>query len=56
VFDLLVRGFHNDVVARQLGISVKTVETHRAHVLKKLGVHSLVDLVRFAARHELLRE
>jgi DNA-binding NarL/FixJ family response regulator len=56
VFDLLVRGFNNDAIAAHLCISVKTVETHRAHILKKLGVHSLVDLVRFAARHQLLRE
>jgi two-component system response regulator NreC len=56
VFDLLIRGFGNDSIARQLAISVKTVETHRAHILKKLGVHSMVDLVRFAARHHLLSD
>jgi two-component system response regulator NreC len=56
VFDLLVRGFANDSIAQHLCISVKTVETHRAHILKKLGVHSMVDLVRFAARHHLLSE
>ena len=56
VFDLLVRGFANDNIAGQLCISVKTVETHRAHILKKLGVHSMVELVRFAARHNLLVE
>ena len=53
VFDLLVRGNSNRAIARMLGISPKTVETHRAHVLRKLGVHSIVDLVRFAARHQL---
>jgi len=54
VFDLLVRGYSNQPIAAELGISVKTVETHRAHVLKKLQVHSIVDLVRLAARHGLL--
>jgi two-component system response regulator NreC len=54
VFDLLVRGYSNEGIAGHLCISVKTVETHRAHVLRKIGVHSLVDLVRFAARHHLL--
>src|SRR5262249_37154544 len=54
VFDLLVRGNSNREIARILGISPKTVETHRAHVLRKLGVHSIVDLIRFAARHQLL--
>lgn len=53
VFELLVRGHSNRRIARLLGISPKTVETHRAHVLRKLGVHSIVDLIRFAARHQL---
>jgi DNA-binding NarL/FixJ family response regulator len=53
VFALLVRGLGNDGVARQLCISVKTVETHRARILKKLRVHSIADLVRFAARRGL---
>jgi DNA-binding NarL/FixJ family response regulator len=53
VFELLVRGQNNRRIARVLGISPKTVETHRAHVLRKLGVHSIVDLIRFAARHQL---
>ena len=53
VFELLVRGHTNRHIARMLGISPKTVETHRAHVLRKLGVHSIVDLIRFAARHQL---
>lgn len=53
VFDLLVRGNNNQRISRLLGISAKTVETHRAHVLRKLEVHSIVDLIRFAARHQL---
>jgi two-component system response regulator NreC len=53
VFELLVRGNSNRRIGRMLGISPKTVETHRAHVLRKLGVHSIVDLIRFAARHQL---
>jgi two-component system response regulator NreC len=53
VFELLVRGHTNRHIARMLGISPKTVETHRAHVLRKLAVHSIVDLIRFAARHQL---
>jgi two-component system response regulator NreC len=53
VFELLVRGNSNRRIARMLNISPKTVETHRAHVLRKLGVHSIVDLIRFAARHQL---
>jgi DNA-binding NarL/FixJ family response regulator len=54
VFDLLVRGYSNDDIAAQLCISIKTVETHRARILKKLRVHSMVELLRFASRHGLL--
>jgi DNA-binding NarL/FixJ family response regulator len=54
VFRRLARGEENLGMARALGISVKTVETHRARILKKLGLHSLAELVRFAARHSLL--
>jgi two-component system response regulator NreC len=56
VFDLLVRGHPNSRVGKELCISVKTVETHRGHILRKLGLHSLVDLIRFAAQHNLLFE
>jgi DNA-binding NarL/FixJ family response regulator len=54
VFDLAVRGFSNDSMAREMSISVKTVETHRARINRKLGVHSTGDLVRFAATHGLI--
>jgi DNA-binding NarL/FixJ family response regulator len=54
VFDMLVRGYTNDGVGRHLSISVKTVETHRAHILKKLRLHSIAELIRFAVRHNLV--
>jgi DNA-binding NarL/FixJ family response regulator len=54
VFDLAVRAFTNDGIATELGISVKTVETHRARINRKLGVHSTGELVRFAALNGLL--
>jgi DNA-binding NarL/FixJ family response regulator len=53
VFELLVRGHTNASIGRMLGISAKTVDTHRTKVLRKIGVHSIVDLVRFAARNQL---
>jgi two-component system, NarL family, nitrate/nitrite response regulator NarL len=56
IFDLAVRGFSNQGIAGQLCISVKTVETHRAHINKKLGVHSAAELIRFAARHGLVSQ
>jgi two-component system response regulator NreC len=54
IFDLIVRGSSNAAIAQQLFISIKTVETHRARILKKLGVHSVGELIRLAVRHGLL--
>jgi DNA-binding NarL/FixJ family response regulator len=54
VFGLVVRGLSNGQVAGELCISVKTVETHRARIHRKLGVHSVAELVRFAALRGLI--
>ena len=54
VFALLVRGFSNTAAGKELCISIKTVETHRAHIMAKLDLHSLADLVRFAFTHQLV--
>lgn len=48
VLEQIVNGETNKVAARNLGISQKTVEAHRARVLKKLSVRSLADLVRIS--------
>jgi DNA-binding NarL/FixJ family response regulator len=54
VFRHVVRGLTARQTAEVLGIGIKTVETHRERILKKLAVHSVVDLVRLAAQHQLL--
>lgn len=46
VLDKLVQGHPNKVVAYELGISPRTVEIHRAHIMGKFGASSLSDLVR----------
>jgi len=46
VMDLVIAGKANKVIASELGLSPKTVEVHRAHVMKKMRVDSLADLVR----------
>jgi FixJ family two-component response regulator len=46
VLDAIVRGGTNKAIAGDLGLSVRTVETHRANLMRKLGVHSTADLVR----------
>ncbi len=40
--------------AALLGISVKTVETHRAAIMKKLGISSIAELVRYAIRNRVI--
>jgi len=54
VFRMIVRDYTTPGIARHLGITTKTVETHREHIFRKLEVHSICELVRFAARHHLL--
>ena len=54
VFRLLVRGLTTREIAAELGISGKTVDTHRERILKKLGLHSAVELVRYAATNDVL--
>jgi two-component system response regulator NreC len=54
IFDLIVAGYSNKRLAKTLFISVRTVETHRARINRKLGVHSTAELLRFATRHALL--
>ena len=54
VFRLLVRGMTTREMAAELGIKRKTVDTHRERLMKKLDIHSAIELVRFAASHDLL--
>jgi two-component system response regulator NreC len=54
VLKLLAQGYTNQEVATELVISIKTVETHRAHILDKLGLRKRAELVRYARTHGLL--
>jgi DNA-binding NarL/FixJ family response regulator len=54
VFRHVVRGQTAREIAAALGIGIKTVETHRERILKKLALHSVIDLVRMAAQNQLL--
>jgi FixJ family two-component response regulator len=48
---LIVNGSSNKDIARKLDISIKTVEAHRARLVKKLAVKSLAELVQFGVEH-----
>jgi DNA-binding NarL/FixJ family response regulator len=54
VFRLLAAGRGTRQVAATLGLSRKTVSTHRAHILAKLRLHNNAELARFAMQHRLL--
>lgn len=56
IFSMAVRGFSNRQIARELCISLKTVDAHRRRINEKLSCHSPADLVRFAAVNGLLKE
>ena len=52
--ELLALGATNTEIADDLGISIKTVDTHRGHLLKKLGLRNNAALARFALRSGLV--
>ena len=54
ILGLLADGYTNQEIADELIISVKTVETHRSHILGKLGLRKRAELVRYARTHGLL--
>lgn len=54
VLRLLARGHTNQEIAQRLYISVRTAETHRSHIMRKLGLESRAQLVAYAIEHGLL--
>jgi len=54
VFGLLVNGGTVSDIATRLHLSGKTVSTHKARILEKMGMDSVADLVRYAVAHQLL--
>jgi two-component system, NarL family, response regulator NreC len=56
VLRLLALGHTNQEIAKQLYISVRTAETHRAHIMQKLRLSSRAELVRYALDRGLLEE
>ena len=54
IVQLVAESKSNKEVANILNISVKTVEAHRAHIMEKLGLHSVTELVRYAIRNNIV--
>ena len=55
VLHLIAEGRTNNEIARQMHISVKTVERHRTNLMGKLGAHNLVELIRVAVKQSLIQ-
>ena len=55
IVQLIAEGSSNKRVALSLGISVKTVETHRAALMRKLNVHSTAGIIRYAMRNKIIQ-
>jgi DNA-binding NarL/FixJ family response regulator len=51
IFELVIRGYSNGDIAARLFISMRTVETHRQRVAKKLSARTIIELQRLAARN-----
>ena len=56
VLRLLALGHTNQEIAKTLYISVRTAETHRAHIMQKLGLSTRAEVVRYAIAHDLLAQ
>jgi DNA-binding NarL/FixJ family response regulator len=54
IIKLLAKGKANKEIASLLGITVRTAETHRAKIMHKLCLHSLVELVHYALSHGIV--
>ena len=54
VLQLIAEGYSTPQIAAELGISVKTAQTHRANLMGKIGVRKASGLVRFAIREGII--
>lgn len=50
----VVEGMNNPSIAKKLNISIRTVETHKTSIMRKLNLNSTVDLVKFAIKHNII--
>jgi len=54
VLKLIAQGLSNQAIAEQLGLSRKTVDVHRANLMRKLDLHTVTELVKYALRRGLI--
>jgi DNA-binding NarL/FixJ family response regulator len=56
VFRLIANGRSNKEVADELFISIKTVDTHKSHILEKLGLKNTAEMVKYAIKNKLISD
>ncbi|MBI5193459.1 MAG: response regulator transcription factor [Nitrospirae bacterium] len=56
IFRMLAGGMVNKEISEHLCISIYTVETHRKNIMKKLNLHSLSDIIKYAMAHGLIQQ
>lgn len=54
IIELYAQGFTNQEIADKLFISIRTVESHKTHIMQKLGFKSTVEMVKFAIKNKLI--
>ena len=55
ILKLFSEGMNNKEIGEKLGISIRTVETHKNHIMKKLGCKSVVEMLKFALRNKIIK-
>lgn len=55
ILQLLAEGYNNKDVSEKLNLSVKTVETHRANIMRKMGFKNITELVLYAVRNHMVQ-
>lgn len=55
ILGLIVKGFRNKEIARQLNLSIRTIETHRQTIRHKLGAGGMADLIKYALKIGVLK-
>jgi len=53
IVKLISEGMSSRKIAEELSVSPRTVEAHRANIYRKLGIHTLADLIKYALKNEL---
>jgi len=54
ILELVAQGFGNKEIGERLFISVRTVETHKTHILDKLGLKNAAELIKYAIKHNII--